>query len=383
LIAKIEVCKQLKCDDCDETNNAATAKLLADWLSPVLLDLLCLGDFRKEFLYGEEKGHWEQEGRLLSDWVSDLIPEVNFADEVVSELIDIEAGSLGSDQGDSPVFDDTANYILRDIYPDEEIDWTEVIETLNSRSRYFNEAASKFFEKVFEGLEEVSGSDGATAGPAVYTMPIGARVWRARSDVSLSFADAQKEPLKNLGPPSSELASGGRMNAPGVSTLYAAFDYETALAEIRPSIGGTSIVACFETTSDVKVLDFQRLEGAFALDSLSVFQEGFVDRVRRNFFLKSLHRRISKPVLPKNEKEYLVTQVMAEYLQLIHASKIEGVIFNSVQRIDGLNLVMFRDSEGNFPVGYVDESMREYFTDSIEFTHSEKHKFDPSLLHDF
>src|ERR1700678_225475 len=58
-----------------------------------------------------------------------------------------------------------------------------------------------------------------------------------------------------IGPPPEKLAKGpGRMNAPGMVLMYAAFDRETALAEATGEHSSFSI-GIFETLSNIVVVD--------------------------------------------------------------------------------------------------------------------------------
>ena len=60
--------------------------------------------------------------------------------------------------------------------------------------------------------------------------------------------------------------------------------------------------------------------------------------------LRRLHAKIRQPILPGDEREYLTTQVLAEYLATVLVPSIDGLLFSSVQREDGLilcYLVMF------------------------------------------
>lgn len=51
--------------------------------------------------------------------------------------------------------------------------------------------------------------------------------------------------------------------------------------------------------------------------------------------------RVSRPVLPGEEREYFATQVIAEYLATQHSPRLDGVVFSSAQYAGGLNLVLF------------------------------------------
>jgi hypothetical protein len=125
------------------------------------------------------------------------------------------------------------------------------------------------------------------------------------------------------------------------------------------------------------LLDFTRLEQSHRI--LSYFQPDFSTEAERNAFLRHLHTIVSQPVIPGRESDYLITQTLAEYLAHVHKYPLDGILFRSVQRKDGVNVVLFAKSEGDgktsasrFPLRYVDDSFKVYATEAIEYKHSEK-----------
>ena len=50
---------------------------------------------------------------------------------------------------------------------------------------------------------------------------------------------------------------------------------------------------------------------------------------------------LRRPVVPGHEDEYLITQTLTEYLAHVHLPAFDGVIFQSVQRRGGANMVLF------------------------------------------
>ena len=91
------------------------------------------------------------------------------------------------------------------------------------------------------------------------------------------------------------------------------------------------LVGRFRTTQALRVLDFRRLEAA-RLAELSYFDSTHAEQRERAVFLRRLHGRISRPVVPGHEDEYLITQTLTEYLAHVHLPAFDGVIFQSVQR---------------------------------------------------
>src|SRR5258708_7287614 len=144
------------------------------------------------------------------------------------------------------------------------------------------------------------------------------------------------------------------------------------------------------------MLDFARLDQAF-WDSkpLSYFQPDFEEQITRRNFRRRLHRLISQPVIPGHEDEYLMTQVLAEYLAYVRNPSFDGLLFASTQYEEGVNAVLFPkhpealeedDSTlARFPVEYVDESVEIYRTRGIKYDIPKIHFFtadDKIYLHD-
>jgi hypothetical protein len=75
--------------------------------------------------------------------------------------------------------------------------------------------------------------------------------------------------------------------------------------------------------------------------------------------------------VPGRESDYIITQALAEYLAHVHKQPFDGILFESVQRDNGINIVLFPDAAGRFPLSYVDRSVKLYSTDSIVYTNSE------------
>jgi len=93
--------------------------------------------------------------------------------------------------------------------------------------------------------------------------------------------------------------------------------------------------------------------------------------VERRAFLRRLHTLISQPVVPGREADYLITQTMAEYLAHVHDEPFDGIMFKSVQREGGANVVLF-GAKRSFPLEYVDQSLKLFATQAVQYTHRER-----------
>jgi hypothetical protein len=161
------------------------------------------------------------------------------------------------------------------------------------------------------------------------------------------------------------------MNVDGVVVFYGALDVQTCLAETRPAIGNDIAVIQMRTTKPLRLLDFGRLEQSYK--RLSYFQPDFTEQAERGAFLRRLQNLISQPVVAGRERDYLITQTMAEYLGHVHHPKFDGVLLKSVQRSGGTNIALFQNGDDGFPLKYVDESFKLFSTSSVEYNHRKQY----------
>jgi hypothetical protein len=358
-----------KCDLCDKVMKSFTPEDLAEVLDPIMREHFKPGEDVKRF--GEDDNDWwEQEGDPLSHHVEEVIGQyLGFEDEIVAAL---ERNDPARPQdGEFPFFDGTQDYVSTPTRPYAYYaEWEYVSENLKHRRRFFSSAASDFFSRVFGDVETRTSRNDETREieNVVWAMPEGSELFRARiCHTEALIKDAYTDPLKHIGPPPPEHARAGRMNVEGVVAFYGALDAETCLAETRPAIGNDISVIKLRTTKALRILDFRRLEQSYK--ELSYFQPDFTEQVERGAFLRRLQNLISQPVVPGREMDYLITQTMAEYLAHVYQPPFEGILFKSVQRSGGTNIVLFQNRDGNFPLSYVDESFDLYSTTSIEYRH--------------
>lgn len=395
----------LLCESCgEENNNAFSYERLGEELEPIVREYFQHGPIVRKF-YDDDRDGWEQEGDSLLDIVQTVLgQDVEDPDALVSALM--EAEDYWPGDGEEAFYDDTQLYVSCRATPHAWMaEWHYLRDELAHRRRFFSDRARELFDRLLEGVADLKFFDKDTGQwlPVVKELPLGTEVLRARVVRSDSELRAFVEtPSRELGAPPPEKASTGRMNAAGVAVFYGALDSDTCLAEMRPALGGRVLVGEFRTTQALRVLDFRRLEAA-RLFKLSYFDPMYAEQRERAVFLRRLHGLISRPVAPGHEDEYLITQTLTEYLAHVHRPAFDGVIFQSVQRQGGANMVLFgRDgfepvidiaedsadmlplftpplpgSEPKqvllFPVEYVTDSAKLYVTRSIEYSHHELH----------
>jgi len=368
--------------DCCECGAVRTQVVTFEKLGSLAADII-----EEHFTIGEQepyfggadddKVQYEQAGQPLTDIVQDVLGQFFKAHDAIVEAT-IDAGNVGiwPPDGDEPFFDYMYNYVESTKYTDYLAKWNEASESLKHRSRFFNRQIQAFFTDVFQDFAEMKVYNLSTKkiDTAIATLDAGAVLYRARRCMELGASDEMfREPLRNVGPPPRSRAQAGRMNAEGVVACYASLDRETAVAEIRPTIGSYAVSIGMTLTRPVRILDFSILQRAQA-KSLSYFQPDFKDQFGRFKFLRNLANLISQPVIPGNEREYLITQCMCEWLSYATVPELSGVSFSSTQHAGGTNIVLFPGEETEpgasataFPISYVEESITLSYLKSVKY----------------
>ena len=256
--------------------------------------------------------------------------------------------------------------------PEYDARWDSLLEQLKHRRRFFNGSAKELFADLFAGVERrTCRTRKEEDRNVVWNLPQGSVLYRARiCKSSNDLKDALFDPFKNVGPLPPEKASAGRMNPEGIPVFYGSLDWQTCVAETRPAIGNDTAVIKLVTTRVLRLLDFNSLGKSYL--PLSYFQPDFAAQCAKGEFISRLQRRISEPIVPGREADYIITQTLAEYLAHVHDHPFDGILFDSVQRKEGTNIALFSGVDGGFPsLSYVDKSVTLYRTSSIEYAHEE------------
>lgn len=137
------------------------------------------------------------------------------------------------------------------------------------------------------------------------------------------------------GRPSGEKTASNRASPKYISYLYLASDIDTALAESRAQIEQHFSVAYFKTTEELKIANL----------TYQFFSDNSLEEdMRLITFYSSIHRAFSAPVY-SNEKDYIVSQYIAEYIKSLGFA---GIAFDSSRRRGGTNYTLFDDSACEF-----------------------------------
>ncbi|TCB65874.1 RES family NAD+ phosphorylase [Acinetobacter sp. ANC 4178] len=335
---------------------------------------------------------------IIQEILGQEIPEI---DEIISYLCEKDAWNVRD--GDTSFFDNTESYVYRKSYDDyfEEY-WSYLVDELKTKRRFFSDSAKKLFQEIFHDVENMYASQTHSSGhgysknkvPVIRTIAKETQIFRARrADTYEECITYLQNPDKELSPPPSKFAQQGRMNAKGVSIFYGALHIETCIAEMRPSIGSYLVLGTFSPKRELKILDFKLLESSYPV--LSYFQPDFKYQSMHKEFLRKLHKLISLPVINGHEDEYLITQVLAEYLAYVRDNNFDGISFESTQFDGGANIVLFpkdklRDTDNLFAIddditkrqeSILDDFGLEFISNSVNVQKTEKIKYETSPLY--
>lgn len=160
--------------------------------------------------------------------------------------------------------------------------------------------------------------------------------WRARlGGIETQYVVSKPYPALEMGVPPKNKATAGRANPTGIPYLYVAEKEMTAVAEIRPFLGGKVSVAAVNPLVDLQLVDLtsvRSIESPFGVKNLRM-------ELEKNALLTILNRELSKPVNPAlAEIEYVPTQYLAE---VILDAGYDGIRYNSAMHSGGFNIVFF------------------------------------------
>ena len=360
-----------KCDYCGATQSALSVGEIVDYIDaafeqhyvrtptePSALEHSMMGD------YG-----WFRDGEPAVDVIAGAAEiDEKPADDirrVLEEQHDHEMAHMGEENP----FAEEAYYTDRE--PDDIEywnNWRYFEKNLKTEARFFSATAAATLDEIFEGLSELTKPDGTPivveVGPKTeMTSFFRARVFQAEVELE----ETLKRPDLHMGPPPAAMAKTGRMNANGISVFYGTTDSSIAISEGRPPVGSHVIVGEFSLLRNINLLDVNALRSVYIEGS--VFDPTYIRRLERARFLEHVSKHISRPVMPDDQPfEYLVTQVVAEYLASRSVPALDGILYPSVQDgSPGSNVILFHkasrvevidisdETEINVGTGYRDE----------------------------
>lgn len=286
---------------------------------------------------------WYRDGDSVETIVSELIglPE-SFCEKLVSLWQSETFRSYKDPDYEDPYGDDARYELASSSHAAINKRWEDLQSELLHRTRFFSRSTREFLDDLFADVHRLKGYKGPVI--QTYQPDTFEGVYRAR--VAYNDDDVRKilKGLPNqLGALRGRSVSAGRMNAAGVTVMYAAFQESTCIAEVRAPVGSQVVIGKFNLLRPIRVLNLKVLELCY--DHVSLFDPDHQKISDRLAFLRSLSERLSAPVFNHNAHlDYLATQCIAEYIASIDP-QIDGVAFSSAQAGDeGMNLVLFDDA---------------------------------------
>ena len=287
---------------------------------------------------------WYRDGQPVASVIAEYTQiDGQGAEDIRSVLFDRHYDRERYEMSEEGPFDKDAHYAEAGVDDDDDLSsWHHFEVSLKTQARYFSRVAEETLRSVFQGMADHKDQNGhpaiVDAGPGEEL----ASLYRARVFQSEErLRHALRHPDQDLGSPPPTLAIAGRMNARGISVFYGATDPLVALSEVRPPVGSRVLTGKFNIVRPLRLLDVEVLR---AIDIKgSIFDRGFIERLRHAKFLGWLSERISVAVMPDDEPlEYLATQAIADYLATEADPPLDGILYPSVQGGEGKrNAVLF------------------------------------------
>ena len=327
-----------ECTYCRGTKTALTLADLSDRIHRVLKDHFKL----------TPQDDLTEQSRQGSDDAEAVIEEVaGLEQDIAAAVRDCLFKRLAQTENVAGGEENPYNY--RMLYGEHEADtsdlrsaWWDFKEEIRSRARFFGATTAATLGSIFKDLSSLGTVRGK---PVVREIKPGDRdssFWRARTAHSESEIQSILDSLSSqLGPPPSDKATAGRMNAEGIPVFYGALEEETCVSEVRAPVGSFVVLVKFDLLSPISLLDLEAL--SYPDSEFSHFDPDYIEKRSRERFLKELVGEMSRPVMPHEEaREYIATQIVSEYLANRVEPRLHGIIFSSAQtEKGGRNVVLF------------------------------------------
>ncbi|WP_350597956.1 RES domain-containing protein [Pseudomonas sp. 65/3-MNA-CIBAN-0223] len=302
-------------------------------------------DYQSAWLRDKESDYnWEREGEPVQGVVAELLCA---ADCIAADILELLSDRFDCrrpgdpDEGETE-FAHTSFYELKaHSHRDWDRKWQRLEVALKNEVRFFNQEVLDVLKSVFNNLHQMQFRTLDVAVVQVGPSTALEALYRAREfQSSLDLKKALESPVGELGPPPGKYARAGRMNASGISVFYGSEQAHSALSEIRPVVGSNVVVAKFSIIRPLHLLDLRALKTISFKGSL--FDPSYAEEKQRIGFLSTLTDRLTVPVMPgEQEREYLTTQAVADYLAGMSEPELDGILFPSVQDGKGVNVVLF------------------------------------------
>ena len=321
-----------ECTYCRGTKTALTLEDLSDRIHRVL----------------EEHFELTEQCRQGSDDAETVIRDVArieqcIAADVKENLFNRFAQTVDVVEGDENPYSDGMLYVESEVDASGlRSDWWEFKEEIRSRARFLGATTAAILDRIFENLASLVTVLGKPVAREIKPGDKDSSFWRARTAHSVPEIRSILESLSSqLGPPPSEKAAAGRMNAEGVPVFYGALEEDTCVSEVRAPVGSFVVLVKFDLLNPIRVLDLETLSIVYS--NFSHFDPDYIEKRSRERFLEDLVGEMSRPVMPHEEaREYIATQIVSEYLANRVEPRLHGIVFSSAQTGGGgHNIVLF------------------------------------------
>lgn len=356
--------EEADCDYCGESALSIGIGALAERIEEAFSDHYTRTadqpDWWQERLMADSESHynWSRDGMPVNEAIQEA---AGIDEEPAADVLEIlewkHAPYPGKDNiGEESEFSSDSYYERRHpTFLGLHMGWHEFEQSLKTKARFFSRTAEELLARVFGGADTLKTREGrplvVDAGPGKLLDHLyRARLFQAEDGLK----EALCRPATRIGSPPPRMARAGRMNAQGISVFYGATKADVAIAEVRPPVGSRVVVARFDITRRLRLLDLTAANDVH--EEGSIFDPSFKERLHRAEFLRSLGRRMARPVMPDDEGiDYLPTQAVADFLATANDPRLDGIIFPSAQVEKGYNVVLFHESarvaEDAFPKG--------------------------------
>lgn len=291
---------------------------------------------------GGDASNWERSG----DEIQYVLQDVVGVDEDVAEALRDTLADHYYDHDDAMMGTEQP-FSKRSHYARKQTDdlqahssWLSLERELKHSRRFFSPDIKARLDSVFGSVASHTTTDGHTVvvvvgpGQAIDHLFRG-RPIKGRFELHTVLARPERE----LGAPPPEVARANRMNPTGVPALYGATTSAVCLSELRQPVGREVVIGRFDIIRPLRLLDVDALASVRTVKEC--LDPGHLAECQRVEFFKRLSKRITRPVMPDDEPlEYLITQVIAEYLAVHHG--LDGMLYSSVQANEPRsNIVLF------------------------------------------
>ena len=221
-------------------------------------------------------------------------------------------------------------------------DYREFADTVQSKRRFlYTASVTAFLKVVSNGSKEREAI--LTVGKTLWRAQTGSCDWHRNDSTGNEWVDDAPFPPERMTPPTRN-PSEGRLNPRGIAYLYLASDKKTAISEVRPSVGSLVTVAQFETTREMRLVDFSKNHAkaggwSYLLnvptDQWDKLSQDQIDQA----VWADIDNAFSLPANPNEEfMNYVPTQILAESLL---AQNYDGIVYRSGLNNDGYNFALF------------------------------------------